>query len=268
MRLPRIQSRATIQTTFGMAFILSLACPANLYAEQSPDKDWILTGLFSHSNLSGGRDSWNTEELELLYRADNKLILGGRLDVRGREQGTDTLYTALFSYQASPALEWHGSLRLAPGADFSPRQTYRTGIEWRSNPKVSLLFDVERLNFPEGSIDQYTPGLTYWFNERTFLTTRYTRGRAFGSTNYDSASLRLTLGLDQGHKLVLGVAHGTDPEKDPAVPGVILTSANTYGIYYHWPLNPSLELILGAEHEDRRDIYRRTTATIGFVRRF
>lgn len=261
-----------------MVLAFCLACPAAVLAEESPynsaapaqqnpDKAWILTGLFSHSSLSGQRDDWNAAEMELLYRANKQLILGGRLDVRNRAQGTDTLYSALFSYQASPTLEWHGSLRLAPGADFSPRQTYRTGVEWRKTSDVSLLFDVERSNFPEGSLNQYTPGLTYWFTERTYLTGRYTRG-SFDSTSYDATSLRLTLGLDHGHKLVLGVAHGADPEKDPAVAGVILTTANTFSVYYHLPINPSFELILGAEHEDRRNIYRRTTATLGFVRRF
>jgi YaiO family outer membrane protein len=117
-------------------------------------------------------------------------------------------------------------------------------------------------------VDQYRPGITYWFTERTFLTARYAYGRAFHEENFDAVSLRLNIGLADNRRLVLGIAHGADPEKDAAVPGVILTTADTYSAYYHLPLRPSLELILGVEYEDRRDIYSRTTATVGFVKRF
>lgn len=229
---------------------------------------WVFVSLFSHSGLSNGRDDWNEAEFELAYRVNPKFILGGRADVRDREQATDTLYSALFSYQARPDFEWHGALRLTPDADFAARQTYAAGLEWRSSPRVSLLLDVERLNFSEGPVDQYKPGLTYWFTEKTYLTGRYTYGRAFHEERYDAGSLRLNIGLSDDRRLIFGIAHGADPEKDPAVPGVILTTADSYSLFYHVPLRPSLELIVGAEYEDRRDIYHRTTATVGFVRRF
>lgn len=267
-RLPLLAS--TKRITHSTALFVAASCMASpAFAEHNAATTrWTLSNLFSHSSLSGQRDDWNTNELELLYRANSDLILGGRVDVRNREQGTDTLYTALFSYQATPSLEWHGSLRLAPSADFSPLQTYVAGVQWRNSSKTALLFDVERLNFPEGSINQYKPGLTYWFTDKTYLTGRYTYGRAFNEESYDAGSLRLTIGLPGDRKLVLGVAHGADPEKDPAVPGVILTTANTYSAYFHLPLSPGLELVLGAEHEDRRDIYRRNAVTLGFVWRY
>jgi YaiO family outer membrane protein len=258
------------QSTCSAILILALLCATEAYAgdTHSADTPWTFSSLYSHSSLTGPRDDWNTLELELLYRASPALILGGRMDTRSREQGTDTLYSALFSYQASPDLEWHGSLRLAPSADFSPLQTYATGIAWRYAPRTTLLFDIERLNFPEGSVDQYKPGLTFQLTDRSFLTARYTYGRAFNASHYDAGSLRLSMGLPGSQKLVLGIAHGADPEKDPAVAGVILTSATTLSAYYHLPLKPRLELVLGVEHEDRRDIYDRTTATVGFVWRY
>ncbi|MGH8452972.1 MAG: YaiO family outer membrane beta-barrel protein [Nevskiales bacterium] len=246
----------------------NLANPAQRESLPATPERWIFTSLFSHSGLSGGRDDWNVADFELLYRSSPKLILGGQLSVRDREQGTDALYGALFSYQASPTLEWHGMLTFAPDPEFSARQKYSAGIEWRSEPRVSLLFDVEQLNFAEGPVDQYKPGLIYWFSDRTWLTGRYTLGHAFHAERYDAVSLQLNLGLSEGRRLTLGIAHGTDPEKDPAVPGVILTTADTYSIYYRTPLRPSLELIVGAEYEDRRDIYSRTTATLGLVKRF
>lgn len=242
--------------------------PAQGQSSQAAPARWTFVSLLGHSGLSGGRDDWNEAEFELSYRASPKLNLAGRLDVRDRQQGTDTLYTALFSYRASPVFEWHGALRLAPDANFSARQTYSAGVEWYLQQPVTLLFDVERLNFAEGPVDQYKPGLTYWFTDRTFLTGRYTHGRAFHEERFDAVSLRLNIGLDEGRRLTLGIAHGADPEKDPAVPGVILSTADTYSVYYHTPLRPSLELIVGAVYEDRRDIYRRSTATVGFVKRF
>ncbi len=235
---------------------------------QVPPERWTFISLFSHSGLSGDRGDWSEAEFELSYRANSRLALGGRVDIRDRGHATDTLYTTMFSYRASPTLEWHGALRFAPNADFSARQTYAAGLEWHLPEPIALLFDIERLNFSEGPVDQYKPGITYWFTERTFLTARYTYGRAFHEDNYDAVSLHLNVGLADNRRLVLGIAHGADPEKDPAVPGVILTTADTYSAYYHLPLRPSLELILGVEYEDRRDIYSRTTATVGLVKKF
>jgi YaiO family outer membrane protein len=229
---------------------------------------WVLTGLYSHSGLSGGRDDWDSGTFELLYRSSPKLILGAGLDLRSREQGTDALYSGLFSYQASPTLEWHGTAAFAPDPEFSALQKYATGIEWRTEPQLSLLLDVERLNFPEGPVDQYKAGVTYWFSDRTYLTGRYVDGRAFHDETFDAVSLQFNLGLSEGRRLTFGIAHGADPEKDPAVPGVILTTADSVSLYYRTPLRPSLDLIAGVEYEDRRDIYRRSTVTVGFVRRF
>jgi YaiO family outer membrane protein len=244
------------------------AYPAQRQSLANDGERWTFLSLYSYSGLSGGREGWNEAEFELSYRASPKLTYGGRVDIRDRSQATDTLYTAMFSYRASPALEWHGALRLAPNADFSARQTYAAGLEWHLPEPVTLLFDVERLNFSEGPVDQYRPGITYWFTEQTFLTARYTYGRAFHEERFDAVSLRLNLGLAGGQRLSLGIAHGADPEKDPAVPGVILSTADTYSVYYHRPLRPQLELVVGVAYEDRRDIYRRKTATVGFVKRF
>jgi YaiO family outer membrane protein len=244
------------------------AYPTQRQSSLDSSEHWTFLSLYSYSELSGGRDGWNEAQFELSYRASPKLTLGGRIDIRDRSQATDTLYTAMFSYRASPALEWHAALRLAPNADFSARQTYAAGLEWHLPEPVTLLFDVERLNFSEGPVDQYRPGITYWFTEQTFLTARYTYGRAFHEERFDAISLRLNLGLAGGQRLSLGIAHGADPEKDPAVTGVILTTADIYSAYYHRPLYPRLELVLGIEYETRRDIYRRKTATVGFVKRF
>lgn len=229
---------------------------------------WILTSLFSQGSLSGTRADWVETGTELLYRASPALYFGGRIETRKREYLTDVLYSVLVSQAVSRMLEWHAAVTVASDPVFSADQAYAAGLAWRANSQLSLLLDYSRLEFVTGSINQYKPGATLWFTERTFLTGRYTYGRAFEEVNFEAYLLRLDLGLSERFRVALAGAHGSDPEKELAIPRVIITKADTYSAYGHVALCPGLELILGAEYEDRKNVYTRTTGTVGLSLRF
>ena len=151
-----------------------------------------------------------------------------------------------------------------PGADFLARQTYGTGLEWRATPLLSIAGDYKWQNFSEGPIDQISPAFTLWFdNDRTWFTARYSYGRAYNEQDFHSYSVRLVVGMPDDGRLTIAYAHGADPEKDPGVPGVLLTNATNYAAYYRLKLGRGLALILGAEYEDRPGYYTKTTASVG-----
>lgn len=230
---------------------------------------WILTALGSHSVLTGNHRDWNEGSLELLRRLRRDLIVGGRADIRQRSNDTDVLYTVLLSFMPIRTLETHGAVTLVPAAHFSAEQIYAAGLEWRAVPRISLLSDYERLNFAAGPIDQFKTGATVWFTDVTSLTGRYVYGHSFGErTAFDAFAFRLNLGWSETGRVSLGFAHGVDPEKDPGIPGVIRTSADTFSAYWQVPLRPWLRLIAGAEYEDRQSIYSRATGSAGFSARF
>lgn len=244
----------------------------NLYSEPCVrhPATWILTSQASPSRLSGTRADWLEAGVELLYRANPELYVGGRVESRRRNDVTDALYTALFSHLPTPSVEWHGAVTWVPDPAFSVERGYTVGGEWRFARPMSALFDYARLEFPAGAIDQYKPGLVWWFSECNFLTGRYANGRAFGNLDYEAWLLRLDLGetgLPLNARVVLSHAHGTEPEKQVGFPA-ILTTADSYALYTHWPIARRLELIVGAEYEDREDLYTRTTGTVGLSLRF
>lgn len=233
-----------------------------------PAAFWILTSLVSQSSLSGNRADWLESGTELLYRAEPGLYFGGRLETREREHASDVLYSALVSQAVSRTLEWHAAVVVASDPVFSADRGYTAGLAWRVRPQMSVLMDYLKLEFVTGSIDQYKPGVTWWFTERNFLTGRYTYGRAFGEENFEAYLLRLDLGLSERFRVALSAVHGSDPEKEIGIPRVIITTADTYTAYGHFMLAPGLELILGAEFEDRNNVYRRTVGTVGLSLRF
>lgn len=244
----------------------------NLYSEPCARDDarWILTPLISLSQLSGNREDWLEAGVELLHRATPDLVLGGRVESRTRNDVTDVLYTALLSHIPAKSLEWHAAVTVVADPKFSVEQGYTVGGEWRFLPRMSALFDYGRLEFPAGAIDQFKPGLVWWFSECNFLTGRYAYGRAFGETDYDAWVLRLDLGdigLPDKARLAFSYSRGADPEKQIGFPA-ILTTADAYGAFVHWPLARRVELILGAEYEDRKNVYTRTTGTVGLSLRF
>lgn len=244
----------------------------NLYSEPCTRDDaaWILTSLVGQSVLSGNRPDWLEAAVELLHRQTPDLYLGGRVESRTRNDRNDVLYTALLSHMPADVLEWHAAATFTSDPAFSVDRAWSAGLEWRLAARLSALLDYARLEFPAGSMNQFKPGVVVWFSECNFLTVRYWNGRAFGATDYDGYAARLDLGdigLPRKARVVLSYAHGTDPEKEIGQP-TILTTADAWGAYVHWPVARRVELIVGGEHEDRRDLYTRTTGTLGVSLRF
>jgi YaiO family outer membrane protein len=229
---------------------------------------FFLTPLYGASHLTGGRPSWQELDVELLYRPRNDLIVGADVDVRDRPPARDERYSALAIWSVTRMLELRGRVTVAPAPAFSAEREYTAGAEWRAFTQASVMFDYRRLEFPTGPVDEYKPAVTIWFSDETSLNLRYTRGRAFGQSDYDGGAVRLVLGLPASHRLTLGYSHDADPEIDPGVPGVLFTKADTWSAYYRLPLSPRLDLVAGAEYEDRLHLYRRTTGTVGFTTRF
>jgi YaiO family outer membrane protein len=230
--------------------------------------NWWLVPMSSHSTLTGERADWDAVSLQLLRRIRPGLLLGAHIDRQHRPPETDVGYGGSFSWYPTRSLELRSGVSVVPRADFLPRQTYTTGLEWRAARHMSMALDYKRLNFPDGAINMWTPALTYWFSDRTWLTGRHTVGRAFGEQNFRAYTLMLNLGMPRDARLTLAFAHGDEAEKDPGVPNVIVTTATTSAAYYRLPVRHNLDLIVGAEYEVRMDLYRRTTGTIGFVARF
>lgn len=250
-----------------LACLLLLAPTLGRAQEPAPDR-WAFTTLYTHSNLSGARGDWNQFEAELLYQATSRVAFGAKADWRERLGVDDTLYTGSVSVQATDALEWHAAVTATADADFSPERIYATGVEWRPAQRVSLLLDYRHLEFADGNLREWRPGAILWFSDNTWLTARYSDGRAYGSTGYHASSLRLDHVFPGRQKLSLAYSRGVDPERDPLLPGVLLTEADYITAFYRVPLRPSLDLILGAEYEDRRRLYTRTGLSVGLAARF
>lgn len=231
------------------------------------DERWILTGLHTQSQLSGDRSNWHETSIDLLYRASPGLFVGGSVIERHRAT-TDVLYAATASYVPHKGLEVHGAIGGSPNPDFSPQQSYSAGLEWQNWNQLALLFDYKRMNFSFGDVNLYTPGATWWFDDTTYLTGRYGYGRAFGDSSFNNFALTLNVGLRDKARVKFGFARGSDPERSPGSLSTLLTDADLYTVYLHWPFAQSTQLIVGAEHEDRTGIYRRNALTLGFSTRF
>ncbi len=205
---------------------LAAAIPAAAQDAGAAEDRWTFTPLYTYGDISGRDDNWNEVELDLAYKASDRLVLGGKVHHRERGGFDDTLYTASVSTYPVDALEWHASATVTPDADFSPERRYATGVEWRASPKLSLLLDYRHQEFAWGNTRDWRPGAIAWFSEDSWLTARYTSGRGFG-TDYDGYSLRYDHRFAGDRRLSLGYAHGTDPEIDPVEPEAFLTEATT-----------------------------------------
>lgn len=233
------------------------------------DDPWALGGVYTHSDLGPGRDDWQQLDLDLYRRVGHGWVVRGGATTRRRDDTTDATLLAGAEYHTG-AWRFHGSVAATPDADFSYERAYTLGADWRATPWLSLLLDARRFDFPLGDLREVRPGATFWFNDdATAVTLRYTEGDAFDGVHYDAWSVRLDQVLLDDHRLSLVHARGTDPERDPALPGVLLTEGDFYAAYYRFPVRANgPELLFGVEYEDREPAWTRKGIAIGFVTRF
>lgn len=240
-------------------------------ADQDEDR-WALSALYTHSDFGSDRNDWQQLDVDLYHRASPRWVLLAGADVRKRVTLTDVVYGAGLGFYPNQAWQLHASITTTPDADFTYGSGYALDAAWRVKPWLSLLLGTRGFEYASGNLREWRPGATLWFNDdASTLTVRYTDGDAFDSVAYDGWSMRADQNFNEGRRLSLTYGHGIDPERDPGAPGVVLTEADYYGAYYRFPLRAAgsgLDLILGAEYEDRHDVYRRVSVSVGLVTRF
>jgi YaiO family outer membrane protein len=266
----RIQEEAALQRR--------LVEPVELIEEEA-FKRWILVPSFSWSFFNKGRDSWQQEDIQLMYRVTKTFLIGAEIDLMQRPPaGNDIMYSAFASWYPWKFLEVHSKLSFTPDPDFSPDQIYAGGFEWQVMPRLTLLFDYQQFNFSgqgpvgPGSIEQLRPGLTLWYNDDIFFTIRYARGWAFNDFGYNYYSGTLNWGnLPGGGRLTVGFAYGTDPDLDFGTNETGLSPAYTYSLFYRQPITKDLSVFGGVQYvyrlkQDSNDeLYQQLTPTLGLI---
>lgn len=250
--------------------------------EEVISKPWTVVPSYSYSFFNKGRDSWQRESLDIYYQVNKQLLLGTSVDFHQRPPNSDDFtYSFNASWYPRRHLEVHGEVSVTPDAHFLANERYALGLEYTLNPKVTLLFDVERLEFdssstrPDFQITQIKPGVSYWLTDKTALTLRYTHGWLHNESDYDyySASVKF-VDLPRDAQLTVGVAYGTDPDLDFGTIGATLSDAYTCSVFYKQPLKPDLSIYAGVEYVYRMradtngELYQRITPTIGLSWKF
>lgn len=248
---------------------LAMAQEPSAPPEDDPPKsdEWTLYTNYQYSDL-GNRGSWSTVDTELYYAPSDRWSMSVSASHRRRNEQSDTIYGLHGSYQATPRLEVHGSIYQTPDPDFSYRRGYGLGLEYQATDRVDVLLDARRLEFEQGSITEIRPGARFHATDQTAITARYTSGRAFGARSYDGWSVRMDHRFENNHRLSVGYANGADPEMEPGAPDVILSDSSTVSVGYRFPVRQNVDMVLGAEYEDRPGSYHRTGVSAGVIVRF
>lgn len=248
-------------------------------AQTEPFKRWILVPSFGWSFFNKGRQSWQEEDIQLMYRVSRTLLVGGEIDLMQRPPaGNDIMYSGFVSWYPWKFLEIHSKLSFTPDPDFSPDQIYAGGFEWQVQKHITLLLDYQQFNFSgqgpvgPGSIEQVRPGITLWYNDDIFLTFRYVRGYAFNEFGYNYYSGTLNWGnLPGGGRITLGFAYGTDPDLDFGTNETSLSPAYTYSVFYRQPITKDLSVFGGVQYVYRlkqnsnEELYQQLTPTLGLI---
>lgn len=277
--LPEVYGQAVATSVQEQAALQRrLVEPVQIVQEETY-KRWIIVPSFSWSFFNKGRQSWQEEDIQLMYRVTRTFLIGAEIDLMQRPPaGNDIMYSAFASWYPWKFLELHSKLSFTPDPDFSPDQIYQGGFEWQVMPRITVLLDYQQFNFATkgpvgpGSIEQIRPGLTLWYNDDIFITLRYARGWAFNDFGYNYYSGTLNWGnLPGGGRITLGFAYGTDPDLDFGTDETGLSPAYTYSLFYRQPITDDLSVFGGVQYvyrlkQDSNDeLYQQLTPTIGLI---
>ena len=242
---------------------------------------WVVTPFYDYSFFNKGRESWQEEDVQILYRFNKYFLVGGEIDIMQRPpSGTDIFYSALASWFPWKFLELHGKMSFCPQPNFSPKQIYSGGLEYQVLPRVALLFDYQQLNFAStsyasGALEQIKPGVSIWLTDDIFFTFRYARGWAFQQITYNYYSGTLNIGnMPGGGRMTLGFAYGTDPDLDFGTLQTSISNAYIYSFSYTQPVSRNLSIFAGIQYVYRlkqfgnEELYQQLTPTIGCTLKF
>lgn len=240
-------------------------------------KRWLLIPSYSYSFFNEGRQGWMEEDVQLYYRVNKKLTIGGEIDILDRPpSGTNIYYSALASYYLWKYLEVHGKISICPAPTFAATQVYSGGLIYQAMPRLGLLMDYQRYNFIQGPLDQINPGIVFNINDDNSIVLRYVRGWAFYDLEYNYYSAALNLSLPGKRRLSLAFAYGTDPDAQIGADGTNVTTlspAYTYSIFFTQPITRDLNLFAGIQYcyrltENNNPLYQQLTPTLGCSLRF
>ena len=240
-------------------------------------KRWLLIPSYSYSFFNEGRQGWMEEDVQLYYRVNKKLTVGGEIDILDRPpSGTNIYYSALASYYLWKYLEVHGKVSICPAPTFAATQVYSAGVIYQAMPRLGLLMDYQRYNFIQGPLDQLNPGIVFNINDDNSIVLRYVRGWAFYDLEYNYYSAALNLSLPGKRRLSFAFAYGTDPDAQIGATGnnvTTLSPAYTYSIFFTQPITRDLNLFAGIQYcyrltENNNPLYQQLTPTLGCSLRF
>lgn len=240
-------------------------------------RHWLLIPSYSYSFFNEGRQGWQEEDVQLYYRVNKRLTVGGEIDILQRPpSGTNIYYSALASYYLWKYLEVHGKVSICPAPTFAATQIYSGGVIYQAMPRLGLLMDYQRYNFVQGPIDQVNPGIVFNINDDNSIVLRYVRGWAFYDLEYNYYSAALNLALPGKRRLSIAFAYGTDPDAEIGADGsnvTTLSPAYTYSIFFTQPITRDLNLFAGIQYcyrltENNNPLYQQLTPTLGCSLRF
>ena len=238
---------------------------------------WTFTPYYDYSFFNKGRQGWQEEYAQILYRVNNRLTVGGEIDILERPpSGTNTYYSGLASYYLWKFLEVHGRISICPAPTFAATQIYSGGLIYQAAPRLGLLFDYQHYNFFQGPIDQLNPGIVWNFTDESSVALRYTRGWAYSTLEYNYYSAALNLGLPGRRKLTMAFAYGTDPDSEIGANNsnvASLSPAYTYSLFLTQPITRDLNLLAGVQYvyrlkESGGELYQQLTPTLGCSYKF
>lgn len=228
--------------------------------------EWRVTAGVTLESLTGGRDGWNAQSLDLDRTTPEGLRWGAGMTTSARFDERDT--TLAVRGGGSPAAGWQldASAAFTPGAAFSPSRQFGVGVR-RALPRGWVAgADVSARRYPGADVD-----ILSLLGERYVGAFRLAWRASFSWLDGDDRTLSNAVSADwyRDGSNSFGVVLATGRESEAIAAGRVLqTDVRSVTLTGRHDLNESLTLRWFAGTHDQGDIYRRNYAGLSLTTRF
>jgi YaiO family outer membrane protein len=221
-----------------------------------------------HSDLSGGRPSWNEGTFRLAYRLSPSTAISGGVDVSRRFNDTDTYGELRVDQRVSDRLDGHLYAGGAPAAHFLPRAALGVGGQYRLNAVggASSTYGALSLRYAryvsgdvwsaQAGIVQYLNGDRLWLTATSINTLDETKRYLGGYL------LRVDWQVQPRLRLLAGYANAPESSDGRTVRTRSVFGGAVYDFTAAFGIN------LTVAREKRQELYDRNSIAAGLTYRF
>lgn len=210
---------------------------------------------FSHDD----RDPHYSLTAQYQRQLNRSVRLNGTLGFSRKKYGNEPYEDGFVgmgvTIQVAPRSVFSAGFNLAPGADVIPRLDFVSEFSQSALARTELLIAYRRMDFDEVAVNIVSPGLAYYFSDRTWAMLRMYGAFSEGAERTDAVFGRFAYSLSDVVVVWAGLVEGNEAVRGLSLDNLRNLSSRAYLIHADYSVGGDITLLLDYQYLVRRGLF-------------